>query len=261
MTASPAAIRILALLCLAPFLPGQQDPRTDGPTSLVIEYRCNPGMRPQLRQWMVDNGVRQYDEWKRNGMLAEFHILFSRYVDSNQWDMLALIRFNRYKDAANWRSVERANPAGLPEATLAWVTQVNSYPMDLMRERLAESAPASSVHPVYLVTSSTLTADPPTYLHFFDAYDAPQFDAMMRTGIVSQYQMFLQRYTVARPWDTLSIVQFKDDDSFGQREQTLDKARQNLAGTPEWQRAIGQEQNIRADRESVIADELTAARR
>src|SRR5208283_693656 len=143
----------LTLLVLAP-LGAQDDFKDTGPTSLIIQYRCLPSHRTQLRQAMTDRGLAQFEDWKTHGIVADYQILFSRYVDTDNWDMLALLSFRKYDDVARWRYVERRNPAGLPGDTADWLSVVATYSADLVRQHTPQPLPD---HPVYLVVPYTLS--------------------------------------------------------------------------------------------------------
>ena len=245
---------VCGVLCLAALLASaQEDPRETGPTSLVIQYRCLPNQRLQLRQFMRDKGLPQFEGWKRNSVVAGYRILFSRYVDTNNWDMMVLLNFSSYADVPKWRAVERTSPAGLPEAALAWMTGVVTYPADLVRSKAAETAPKQ---PVYLVVPYAIPVPSPAYLQFFNDYAQPQLDGWMQAGALGRYDLYMQRYAVARPWDGLLVLQYNDDDSLGAREKIAANVRQQLQSNPTWQAAGASRQNMRTEKEAVIADEL-----
>lgn len=231
----------------------QPDPKQSGPTSLVIQYRCAPGHRTQLRRAVREAGLRQFEEWKAAGLLAGYRILFSRYVDTRNWDMLALIQFSTYADVGKWKQVERETPAGLPPAALGLVTEVSTYPVDLMRRRAYDPA---AEKPVYLVIPYTYSVAPQAYLQYVDECVRPQFDGWMREGVLTGYQIFTQRYTAARPWDSLILLEYRDDESLGAREKIVTKVRQELLSNPAWKALSEGKQSIRVEKEAVIADEL-----
>jgi len=246
------------LLCLAAVAAtAQPEPKETGPTTLVIQYRCLPHQCTQLRQFMREKGLEQFDAWRSNSMLAGYRILFSRYVDTNNWDMMAILSFSGYEQVAKWRMVERSSPAGLAEAALAWTTAVNTYPADLMRWKATDTAPKQ---PVYLVAPYLYSAPTPAYLEYFGTYVQPQCDGRIEEGVLGRYELYLQRYTAARPWDSLLILQYNDDESLGAREKTVAKVRQQLQNNPAWQALAQSKQNIRTEKEPVIADELAIGR-
>ncbi len=236
---------------------GQEDPKQTGPLGLVIQYKCAPGQRVALRQHMLNGGLQRFEQWKMEGILKGYQILFSRYVDSNTWDMLALLTFSHYSDAIRWRNVERSMPAGLAPETLALTSSVATYPMDLLRE---DSAPETPQQPLYFVIPYVFSVPASAYLKYVDDYVRPQFEGWMKEGILSSYHLYLQRYTANRPWDTLIFLKYKDDAGFGDREKTVAKVRGQLQSNPTWKAASDSKQNLRVEKEAVIADELVLTR-
>ena len=81
------------LLCLAAGAALAQD---TGPAALVIAYRCAPAQRVALRQHKLSSGLRQFRCWREAGIVADYRVLFSRYVDTDNWDMLSLLTFSTY---------------------------------------------------------------------------------------------------------------------------------------------------------------------
>lgn len=247
------------ILCLAAVFAAaaQQDPKRSGPAALVIMYRCAPAQRVELHRRMAETGLRRFEDWKGQGILASYHILFSRYVNTNTWDMMALLRFSDYSGATRWKEVERSMPAGLAADTLALTTAVNTYPADLMLESQSEG---SQGQPVYLVVPYTYSVSTPAYLSYADNYIKPQFDGWLVEGILASYELFLQRYSGVWPWDSLIVLKYKDEESLGARERIKEKVRERLQGNPTWKAISENKQSIRTEKEAVIADELLIAR-
>ena len=254
VTCAGWALCLAAAVCTAS---AQEDPKQTGPLGLVIEYRCAPAQRTALRNQMLGAGLRQFEKWKEDATLSSYHILFSRYVDTNNWDMLALLTFPDYAGVARWKRIEQSEPAGLPVAALTSMISISSYPVDLMRNNVSEATP---VRPVYFVVPYTFSAAPGAYLQYADDYVRPQFDGWMKEQILSGYQIYLQRYTANRPWDTLIFLKYKDDESFGAREKVVAKVRGDLQSNPTWKAASDSKQNLRKEKEAIIADELVLTR-
>lgn len=242
----------LPLLMLAPL--GAQDNLMDtGPTSLVIQYHCAPSRRAQLRQAMTAGGLSHFEQWRTNGILSGYRILFSRYADTDQWDMLALLSFRKYDDVRRWGLVEQRYPAGLEAESAEWLVAIASYPADLVRQK---APPPVLEHPVYLVVPYKISMPVEYFLRFLDGYERPQLDAWASAGILAGYEFYMQRYTAGRPWDSLAVLEFKDDLSLGAREKTAAKARQALQFKEDWQQWEQHVQNTRVEQAGVIADEL-----
>jgi hypothetical protein len=243
----------LVAIALAWFAFADDDPRQAGPLSLVIQYKCLPANRAEFRRRLIQSDMPNFAQRKADGMFADCRVLFSRYVDTNVWDALALLTFNRYAEVERWRHVEERSPAGLGEGTLALTTEIGTYPVDLMRQAHTDQR---APRPVYLVVPYTYTVATPAYLKYADDYVIPQFAGWMGEGILGGYELYLQRYTAARPWDTLIFLEYKDDESFGQRESVVAKVRAKLQNNPVWKAASDNKQNLRVEKEAVIADEI-----
>jgi len=40
--------------------------------------------------WMIDSEIANFAKWKQAGLLADYRILFSRYLDTDNYDMVFL---------------------------------------------------------------------------------------------------------------------------------------------------------------------------
>ena len=189
----------LPLLILAP-LGAQDDLMDTGPMSLVIQYHCcsrPPATTPPGDEQVA--GSRTSNIARTNGILTGYRVLFSRYADTDHWDMLALLSFRKYDDVLRWGLVERRSPAGLAAEAAEWLTAIESYPADLVREK---APPPVLDHPVYLVIPYRLSSPAAYFLTFVDGYERPQLDAWAAEGILAGYGFYMQRYTAGRPWDS-----------------------------------------------------------
>jgi hypothetical protein len=202
---------------------------------------------------MESTGVKQFEEWKTRGIIEGYQLLFSRYVDANTWDMLALVGFRNYEDVPRWREVESHCAAGLPQDGLDSIAAVETHPADLVRKQVSDPAPE---HPVYLVVPYTYSVPMPAYLKYFDDYVRPQLEGWSREGVLSGSCLYLQRYTAARFWDSLLVLQYKDDISLGLREKIVARVHQDLQNNSTWKALADRKQNIRVEKEAVIADDL-----
>jgi hypothetical protein len=250
-------VAALVLGAASAFTLHAQDPNETGPTTLVVTYRCPPDKRPELRNGMLQGGLARLEGYRRNAILAGYRVLLSRYVDTNNWDMVLLLSFPDYTAVEKWKHVERESPAGLPPNLLPLATSISTYPMDLMRQKAAED---TTPEPVYLVIPYTYSVTAPAYLQYVDDYVTPQFDGWMSEGVLTKYEIYSQRYSAARPWDALMILEYKDDESLGQRDKAAAKVRQRLQANPKWKDLAGSKQNVRMEREAIIAGELTLPR-
>lgn len=235
----------------------QDDTKNSGPLSLVIQYSVAPAQRARFREHLEKEGLEYLSRLKTDGVLSDYHLLFSRYVDNASWDALSLLEFPNYDAVARWKRVESSTPAGLPQTALDLTESIGTYPVDLFRSAAAASA---APHAVFLVIPYTTSVSMTEYCKYADAYVRPQFEGWMKEGILNGYQMYLQRYTAGRPWDVLIFLRYIDDESFGQRERIVAKVRAELQSNPVWKAVSDNKQNVRVEHQAVIADELSSYR-
>lgn len=158
------------------------DEHEDGPQSLIITYHTTPSERVALRNELEKSGVRQFQHWKEHGLLKNFSLLFNRYVDSGNWDAMALLTFSNYADLERWKKIERTNPAGVSKKTLALAPAIHTAPADLMRNNGATGTSENSVFMVIPYETMVSTAE---YLKYADGDVIPQFEGWMQEGILS----------------------------------------------------------------------------
>lgn len=247
---------LLLLLCAAALPATAADPRDSGPLELVVMVHVPPGQRLVLREAMQTDGLRQYAQWKREGLLEDYLVLFNRYVDNENWDAMVTLTFADHAAAARWKQIERTRPAGLPPAALAAASKIESAPSDLHHHRSAEGdvAPADAVYVVlpynYLVSTNE-------YLQYVDTYLLPQTDGWLREGVLKSYDVHLNRYPAGRWWSSLLVLQYRSDDALGRRDAAMAKVRAELReNNPAWKAASDSKQNIREGRQYIIAERL-----
>jgi len=253
-------IRVIVSLVLAATLFGtvvclaqEAKPHQDGPTSILIFYKCHPAKRSALRRYMMSEGLARFAQWKNQGVLSDYHILFSRYVDTANWDMMAILSFRHYSDVSGWNEIERTSPAGLGSEALADVSAVHTYPSDLIRMK---SSPQAASHAVYFVIPYKYSVDTDEYVTYLDGYVIPQLNGWLAANTLSMYGVYLDRYEASRPWGSLLLLQYRDNAALGHRESTVAKVRSQLVHDPAWTKWSEDKHNIRVEGVAVIADEL-----
>ncbi len=244
------------LLAAAAFSCAAADPRESGPLTLVITYHATPANRAALRQVMEDSEARQLRRWKEEGVLKGARLLVNRHVDSVTWDAMAILTFARYADVERWNAIERTSPAGLSPKALALVSAIETTPGDVMREGgTASSAEGSGV---FLVIPYEYLVPVNEYLAYLDGYVAPQMDGWIEEGVLARYGVFLARYPAGRPWQSMLILEYKDDAALGARDATTAKVRGRLKDNPKWKAISDAKKNVRSEKPPVIADAIAA---
>jgi hypothetical protein len=171
--------------------------------------------------------------------------------------MMSLLTFSTYADLEKWKAVESATPAGLSTDALALTFAVNSFPALLTRRNASEAA---TVQPVYLVIPYTISVPTAEYSQYVDEYVRPQLDALLEAGGLANYELYLQRYGGARPWDSLLVLEYPSEEALGEREKMMAKVRERLSGNAVWQARSENKQRIRVEKQAAVADELVIGR-
>jgi hypothetical protein len=204
---------------------------------------------------MQTEGVPQLQRWKQEGVFASSKLLFSRYADSDSWDMVLFLRFKRYADVSNWNKIEAESPGGLPASALAMTTAISTYPVDVLHERRAADPDSNGRH-VYLIVPYSVAVPIPEYTQYVAGYVQPQVEGWMQDGILTQYQLTLGRGTAGKPYSAVFLFEYKDDESFGNRDRVLADTRERLKTNPDWKAFAGSKHKIRTEGAAIIADEL-----
>jgi hypothetical protein len=227
--------------------------REVGTTSLMILYRCSPDKRSALRSYMEQDGIPRLRKMITSGAIANEKVLFSRYVDTDNWDMLVLLDFPSPSKAAQWQAQERENPAGLDQYALKLISGISTYPLDLMQ---SAAATASAEKPVYLVLPYDYTVSPDEYIAYLRDYVRPQAAGWIDEGILESYKMFIGRDAGGRPWSSILLLEYKSDEALGQRAAVIAKVRAKLRADPSWKAISDRKQSVRVERAAILADEL-----
>ena len=178
-----------------------------------------------FRDSLVKKDIPRFEKWKKAGVLKDYQILFNWFVDENTWDAAALLTFHKYADVSRWREVETISPGGLSDETLRLGAANNTYSVDLTWHGAAPIANAEAGKRVFFVIPyDVVSLD--EYKPYAAGYVIPQMEGWIKEGVLSSYSLYLNRYYAGKPWDALLVLEYKDMESFGQR----DKRRREGAG-------------------------------
>lgn len=243
----------IALSCLAGAVAAE--PHTASPLSLIVTYHTSVAHRAALRAELAGPGVRQFQQWRRQGVLKDYQLLFGRYADSDNLDAIALLTFAGPAELSRWKDIERTMPGGLTRAAQSLVDAVHSAPADLERSKRQGDTCAASV---FMVIPYETMIPAPEYLKYADGYVIPQMEGWMREGVLAHYGLYVDRYSAGRPFSTMLILEYKNEAALGQREAVVAKVRAALKENPEWQAISDAKKHIRNEKQLVIADPLVA---
>ena len=248
-----ALSRIAALLTFVALLLGSAiaNPLDTGPTTLTLQYHTAPGDRLALKDYMHTTGFKQLESWKNQGMLKDYKVFWSRYVDHLNWDMLWVLQFPGSKEVSEWKKIEARFPGGLPISVAKLCTQIHTNPADL---HFAKGEP--SPNGVYLIIPYDYLVSTNEYINYVRSYIVPQYDGWIGEKVLASYQVYLGRFPVSRYWSALMFLEYRDEESLGVREQTTAKVRTKLRENAEWKAIHESKQNVRVTRQYVMADLL-----
>lgn len=241
-----------AMLWAALLSAAQATPFDSGMKGLIIEYKVAPANRPALYAYMQEQGLDQLEQWKREGKLKDYKVLFGRYADSPVWDMMTMLDFADVAQAGRWKEIERTMPAGLAPKALALVTSVETNPVDQWFE-----GGKSKSNGVYLVIPYDYLVGTEKYVSYVEGYLLPQVNGWLQDGALSHYNFFIGRYAVSRHWSSLLVLEYNGEEGIAQREKLTAKVRAKLAASdPVWEGWSKDKSAIRNTRQYILADEL-----
>jgi hypothetical protein len=231
------------------------DLRDGGPLTLVITYHVAPANRAAFRQELEQPVSTQLRRWRDNGVLQSYRVVYNRYVDSSNWDAMALITFGKDSDVGRWKKIEQEFPAGLSPKALSLTNSIDTVPADLIRQN---GAPAMTEASVLLVIPYELSVPVDEYVAYLDSYVLPQTDGWMKEGVLARYGVYLPRYPAGRPWQSLLVLEYKSDQALGAREAAVAKVRARLKSNPTWKAISDSKKSVRIEKSPVIADTVAA---
>lgn len=234
------------------------EPDDVGPHTLMITYRSEARDRPAFRNYLAHEGRAPFDRLVKDGALKDYQILFAPYNGTGTWDAMVVMQFTRYADTRRWVAVERASPGGLSARGLKLARPLDTYSADLTWQNALPDAAAQASNSVFYVIPYEYNSAP-QYKKYIDAYLIPQVEGWLKEGVLSSYRLYMNRFPVGRPWDSLFIYQYKDLDAFGRRDETVAKVRATLKDDPVWQKLNETKATIRSESENTVT-ELVEAR-
>ena len=243
---------LIALIVLTAARANEADPRDIGPRALIITYHTTPAHRAAFRH-ELEESTAQWRRWKDDGVLQDYRHVYNRYVDSANWDAIALLSFAGDGGVERWKRIEIDSPAGLSSKALDLATAIDTVPADLMRQN-GKSARDS----VFLVIPYEYLVPVNEYIQYLDDYTLPQLDGWMREGVLAHYDVYLARYPAGRPWQALLVLEYKGDRGLAARDAVVAKVRARLKDNPKWKSISDSKKNVRNERAPVVADPLSA---
>ena len=221
----------------------------DGPKTLIIQYRADLKNRTAFRGYMTDTLAPKLRAMKAQGNLSDFRMFYSWYRQPAVWDGLVILRFPTNAAVAKWNALERTTPGGLDARGQALGDPVATYSADLSWGKNQDQLHDGEVY--YVIPYEYRDAN--EYRDYVKGYVLPQFDGWIRSGALTGYELYMNRYSVGTPWDALFIQHYRDIDAFGQRQKLTAATRVTLRDNPEWKAWSDKKAGIRTESENSIA--------
>jgi hypothetical protein len=187
-----------------------------GPLQLIVTYRCPPPRRAAFRQFMIENGIQRFEHWKQDGLLRDYRFLFNWYAEVDTWEAMAVLSFPSYDRLARWKEIEHASPGGLSRDALELALPVSTTSADLIFDGTGEG-PFNRADAVYFV----MPFDNADFRTVAGSLLVPQMKGLVRSGAVSSYQIFSNRYPGGKRWRGMMLVEYKDMEAFGHRQEAV----------------------------------------
>lgn len=252
-------IAVAGLLVAPGWLPGQV--KDNGPTSLVITYRCPPEKRPELRAFMETRGVGQFERWKQQAVFQDYQVLFSPYAASavGAFDLMVIVDFAHYTDLVRWKEIERQMPGGLSPEGLSLAVPVRTaltYPV--CRAAGPKRDAARSAYVIGLYTRLVNNAE---YERYATGYVEPQLRGWMQSGTLSAYTMYqtqpYQEDLEESPWTSLLLLEYTTTAALADSEKAKREVRRQLAGDAAWKALSDTKERYRKAKGFVFVDLIT----
>jgi len=225
-----------------------------GRISLLVTYKCRPESRPAFRDHLQGPGLAQLAAWKTAGLFADHLVLFNLDVEQEAWDALLLLHFDSWAQYARWKENERTSPAGLAPFALKLTSSVSSALSELAwhGERLAADATKT---PVFFVRPYFFQ-DKNLYRLFFEAYNAPQLQAWLRTGAVTSYRVLMNQNPTGGTWGVMFIYEYPGWEAAHARDDVKEAVGPELRSLPAWELLGETKGAIRTSGRVTLAERL-----
>lgn len=218
--------------------------------ALVIAYRTTPRNWLALRNAIGADALPRFQALEKAGTLTSFRVLFSRGVDVQSWNAMAVLNFNGTAGEASWYAATRQTPAGLKQSDLALTTAIESTPVDVVREAVATQA---AQHPVFLIIPYKYLVEAGAYRRYLDGYTIPQLKGWIDAGILGRYSIVMGHYSAGRPWNAMLLLEYRSDAALARRGTVKTQVRAELARDPRWEAISENKFHIREELSLTVA--------
>jgi hypothetical protein len=249
-------VRVLVtMLVVASASPVFAQEVADGPTSLIITYKAKPESRAAFRAYMVEHVAQQFVQWEKDGIYRHAQLLFSGYAGGSAEDLIVILDFAHYTDLARWKDIERRLPGGLPAEALALGAPDGSALADPLAHGEATQRDVGKA--TYLITFYDVVTDRSRYQKYIAEYTVPQMKGWLEAGILAAYSMYVNQNPAGAPWNSMLVLEYRDQSGLAQREMVKDRVRKQLSASDAvWKAWSTDKDAVRKEKGVVLADAI-----
>ncbi len=225
-----ALLACCAVILLTISQASAQEDYPPGASRIVIMYKCDAANRPAALTAMRKNGVHRFEEWKKEGVIKDYLLLYNSFCDENTWDVMAVLSFETYVQTDKWRDVEEKFPGGLDNELTALLTPTQTY---LSEAKWVYGAELDKKNGLYMVIPYE-HPDRNVYIDYVNSVLVPQFDGWMREGAINNWSILLTNHYPGKPWDVLLFLEYDGVDGLSQRGIARKATAKRLEEDPAW---------------------------
>ncbi len=233
--------------------------KDDGPAAIVITYKTSVDKRAAFRSHMETAGVRQFAQWKREGVFSRYRIFYGTYVDAgaDTFDMMVILDFPSFSASARWREIEKRMPGGLsPLGLTLGAPDRTSLVYPIGEGEAAERDPTKTAS---VIGTYQVQVDPLVYEKYAKGYIEPQFKGWIVEGALSAYSMY-QRQPYQnpsdQPWTFLIVLEYRNLKALAESNLVKDRVRERLMRDPAWKAFSDSKEKMRKANGFVFVDAL-----
>jgi hypothetical protein len=178
----------------------------EGEAHLVLTYSCPAQNRPALRAHMETKGVAQFEQWKKEGALKSYLILFSHFANAQLEDMWVILDFEKFADIGKWQQIERKFPGGLAAEALALGTPKTCVYTD--KGWAGGKMNPDQTKSAYMMIPYQTLVSADEYADFVTRYVEPQLKGWVKAGIMHTYAVHIEQNPTNAPWDSLLVFEY-----------------------------------------------------
>ena len=266
---TPSLLCCTLALCTAPFTFTSAHAQTagerargrggEGEAHLVLTYSCPVQNRPAFRAHMETKGVAQFEQWKKDGVMKSYLILFSHFVNAQLEDMWVILDFEKFSDIGRWQAVERKFPGGLsPEALALGAPKTCVYTDKGWSGGMPNRDQGTSAY-MMIPYQTLVPAD--EYADFVNRYVEPQLKGWVKSGIMHTYAVHIEQNPTNAPWDSLLVFEYDGLRGIAMRDVVKQQVRDHeLKNDPGYKHFSPIKRTIRKELQPATFDAITPRR-